>query len=241
VCTIEGTENLVEAMRQSKLVLDPHLSFIKYIYGSTPQSEKSVIKQLVDFVSGMLYFKNLLEGNRYAGYMFGGSDLSSIILNKGKLSDFQAFLNKMGINYELLSQISSTTGMATICVRFEDKNIIELVQIASSGTLTLWLFYCWMLEFEHLTFLIIDEFDAYYHYDLSTKVLSAINAYKNYQSVITTHSTYLMDWEYTRPDCCYIISDNSIIKPICGLAGKEIRENNNIEIMYKKNQFNDWE
>jgi predicted ATP-dependent endonuclease of OLD family len=94
-----------------------------------------------------------------------------------------------------------------------------------------------MLEFEKLSFLIIDEFDAYYHYDLSTKVLGIINAYKNYQSVITTHGTNLMNWEYTRPDCCYIISDNRIIKPICELSDKEIRESNNIEAMYKKNQF----
>jgi AAA15 family ATPase/GTPase len=240
-CDIEGTENLVAGMHQSKLASDPHLSFIKYIYGNTPQTGKSIIKQLIDFVSGMLYFKNIIQGNQYAGYMLGGSDLSSIILNRGKLKDFQAFLGKMGINYELITQTSSITGMITICVKFDDKSVAELAQIASSGTMTLWLFYCWMLEFENLTFLIIDEFDAYYHYDLSTKVLETINSYKNYQSVITTHSTYLMDWEYTRPDCCYIISDNSAVKPICGLASKEIRESNNIEVMYKKNQFNGWD
>ena len=50
-------------------------------------------------------------------------------------------------------------------------NVVEFESIASSGTKTLMLFYCWFMQFNKLTFLVIDEYDAYYHHELSEKIL----------------------------------------------------------------------
>ena len=93
------------------------------------------------------------------------------------------------------------------------------------------------IEFENLTFLIIDEFDAYYHFDLSEKILTKINSYLNFQSIITTHNTHLMKSTLTRPDCCYIIKDCKKISPLYALTNKEIREDNNLEKMYINGEF----
>ncbi len=230
VIKLPGTENL------NKIQLQQQLSMIKYIYSNTLQKEDSIVKQLVEFVNGMLYFKSLLEGNRYMGFRLGSDDLSSIILNKNKLPDFQNFLRDMGLNYSLVP-IRNVAGLPAIGVRYSSDKVIEFSQVISSGTKTLWLFYCWLLEFEKVKFLVIDEFDAYYHYDLSLKVLKMVNSYTNLQSVITTHTTFLMRKEVTRPDCCFIINNNSKVSPICKLTKKEIRESNNLEKMYREGEF----
>lgn len=230
---LPGTENL------NKIQLQQQLSMIKYIYSNTIQDDKSDIKQLVEFVNGMLYFKSLLDGNRYMGYRLGSDDLASLILSKNKLTDFQNFLNDMGLKYNLVP-IRNVAGFPAIGVKFSTGTIVELSQVASSGTKTLWLFYCWLLEFENLKLLIIDEFDAYYHYDLSYKILNLVNKYSNLQSILTTHTTFLMRKEVTRPDCCFIINDSSKISPICKLTNKEIRETNNIEKMYRDGEFIYW-
>jgi hypothetical protein len=50
-----------------------------------------------------------------------------------------------------------------------------------------------------------------------------------------------MQQETTRPDCCFILKkDSAMIKPICKLTKKEIRDTNNIEKMYREGQFVDW-
>ena len=230
---IPGTENL------NKIHLPQHLSMIKYIFGNTVQKDDSIVKQLVEFVNGMLYFKSLLDGNRYMGYKLGPDDMSSIILRKNKLLDFQNFLKDMGIHYNLVV-VPTANGMQTIGVRFASGKTIELFQIASSGTKTLWLFYCWLLEFENLKMLVIDEFDAYYHYDLSEKILKLVNKFTNLQSVITTHNTFLMSDRVTRPDCCYIIKDRQKISPLCKLTKGELRKANNLEKMYREGKFVDF-
>ena len=48
----------------------------------------------------MLYFKSLTEGNQYIGYS-NGPELSSIIIRKDKVKDFEEFLRSQGIKYNL--------------------------------------------------------------------------------------------------------------------------------------------
>ena len=79
--------------------------------------------------------------------------------------------------------------------------------------------------------LIIDEFDAYYHYSTAQAILKIVNSYKNMQSIITTHNITLMNNQITRPDCCYLISDNKIFL-LHKLNKKEIREKNNLQNIY---------
>lgn len=227
---LAGTETL------NKIKLQPQLSFIKYIFSNTIQNEKSIIKQLVEFVSGMLYFRNLIDGNRYIGFKNGSADLYQIILQNNKLEDFRTFLNEFGLRYNLIPFINNF-GLSTFGIKFENGNIVEFSNIISSGTRTLWLFYCWLLDFPKLTFLVMDEFDAYYHYEMSEKILKTINKFNNLQAILTSHTTYLMNKELTRPDCCFLIKDNASITSIS--SKKEIRENNNIEKMYRDKEFQD--
>jgi len=214
--------------------LPQQISAIKYIYNNTIQNEKSIICQLVNYVGRMLFFKRLSEGNNYIGYSLGSNSLSSIVLNNRRLDDFKKFLCEQGLEYNLVEYTDN--GVKNIGIKFETGKIVAFESIASSGTKTLWLLYCWMLEFNNVSMLIIDEFDAYYHYSTAQAILKLINSYSRMQTVITTHNMMLMNNDITRPDCCFIL-DNNEIKPLCKLTNKEIRRKNNLQKMYIDGEF----
>jgi hypothetical protein len=228
---ISGAENL-----RTK-GLPKFLSVIKYIYNNTIQDGDSVICQLIDFVKGMLFFRSLKETNQYIGFKLGAEKLDNIILRNNKLEDFNKFLNNMGLNYTLVP-LSLSSGLTVIGARFDNNKTVQLLDIASSGTRTLMLFYCWLLEFDKLSFLIIDEFDAYYHHDVSTKILEIINSFGNMQSVVTTHNVTLLSTYVTRPDCAYIIDDTGV-RNLSSRTSKELRKNHNIEKLYREGAFNE--
>ncbi len=226
---ISGAENLRTQGLQKQL------SVIKYIFNNTIQDKDSVITKVMNFVSGMLYFRSLMDANRYIGYKLGSEKLNEIILNNGRLEDFNAFINDMGLNYTLVP-LKLMSGALTIGAKFENGNVVEFESIASSGTKTLMLFYCWFMQFNKLTFLVIDEFDAYYHHELSQKILSIIQSFDNVQSMVTTHNVTLLHTECTRPDCAFVIG-NGIIKNLSNLTKRELRVAHNIEKLYRANEF----
>lgn len=226
---IPGAENLRTKGLQKQL------SVVKYIYNNTIQDENSIISKIMKFVSGMLYFRSLRDANKYIGYKLGSEKLNEIILNNDRLEDFNAFINDMGLNYTLVP-LKPMSGALTIGAKFENDNVVEFESIASSGTRTLMLFYCWFIEFDKLTFLVIDEFDAYYHHELSEKILLIIQSFDNMQSMVTTHNVTLLHTDCTRPDCAYVI-ENGNINNLCSLTKRELREAHNIEKLYRANEF----
>lgn len=232
-------ENIILLPRAKNLRtqgLSPHISVIKYIYNNTIVEKDSVIDLLMNYVKGMLYFRSLREANQYVGYKLGGEKLDDIILKNSMLNEFNDFLFDMGLDYSLVP-LKLSSGNLVVGAKFDNGNVIPLLDIASSGTRTLMLFYCWLLEFENLTFLVIDEFDAYYHFEVSEKVINIINSFNNLQSMVTTHNVTLLNTDSTRPDCAFIIDKKGVIN-LCNRTEKELRKNHNIEKMYREGLFN---
>lgn len=227
---IPGAENLRTKGLQAQL------SVIKYIYNNTIQDEDSVIYKIIEFVRGMLYFRSLREANQYIGYKLGGEKLDDIILRNNKLSQFNKFLGEMELNYKLVP-VKLGSGVSAIGAKFENDKTVLFSDIASSGTKTLMLFFCWLLEFQNLTFLIIDEFDAYYHYAVSEKILQMIHEFSNMQSVVTTHNVTLLNTAQIRPDCAFILDKKGVVN-LCNRTEKELREAHNIEKLYRAEKFN---
>lgn len=226
---------LKEAKNLKTKGLPRRLSILKYIYNNTIIEEKSIIYKIFEFVKGMLYFRSIRETNQYIGYKNGAETLDDIILKNNKLEDFQTFLYGMGVKYTLVP-LKLSSGNVVIGAKFENGAVISLSDIASSGTRVLMLFYCWLLEFDNLTFLIIDEFDAYYHFDVAKKILAIINKYDNLQSMVTTHNVTLLNTDITRPDCAYILDSKGVIN-LCDRLEKDIKRNHNIEKMYREGEF----
>ena len=227
---IPGAENL-----RTK-GLPKQLSVVKYIYNNTIQDDDSVICKIINFVSGMLYFRSLREANQYIGYKLGSDNLDDIILRNNKLEEFNDFLSAMELNYTLVP-IKLVSGLTAIGAKFENGKAVLFNDIASSGTKTLTLFYCWLLEFQNLTFLVIDEFDAYYHHTVSEKILDMIHRYSNMQSMVTTHNVTLLNTPEVRPDCAFVLDQDGVIN-LCNRTDKELREAHNIEKMYRADAFN---
>ena len=228
--SLKGAENL----RTNGL--KNQLSVIKYIYNNTILGDDSIVVKLIKYVSGMLYFRSMQDGNQFIGYKLGGSNLNDIIFKNNKLLEFQQFLNNLGLNYQLVP-IRTVSETKIIGVRFDNGRVVSFLDISSSGTRTLMLFYCWLLEFHDLTMLVIDEFDAYYHFEVALAIMRLINGFENLQAVVTTHNVTLLSSDMTRPDCAFIIDEKGTIS-LANRSEKPIRKNNSIEKIYREGGFN---
>ena len=211
-------------------------SVIKMIYGySGILPQNSPIKNLYEFANHMLWFRSVM-GNQFMGNLNQVEDFEQFVVGQGEkgLQKFQDFLTECGLNYKLT--IKEMGSVRRIFAEFENKPY-PLINIASTGTKSLWLFYYWMNRCEgNISFLFLDEFDAFYHPSLSLKILNVILMSTSYQSIITTHNTYLADNSIMRPDCYMIIKDNQI-KSFADRTNKVIREGNNLEKMMLSEEF----
>lgn len=214
--------------------LDDNQSFVKFLKINTTQNEDSIISLLVNYAKGMLYFKSLIDGNKYLGFTSGIDVLGSRIIKNNKLDDFGKFLKQQGLEYELVPT-QDASGQNIIGIRFGNK-IVPFDSIVSSGTRTLELFFYWSIFFSKATMILIDEFDAYYHSDIAANLVMMLNELENTQVILTTHNTILFCNDFTRPDCCYV-HDGISIKPVYKLSKREFRKGDNLEKMYRENDF----
>ena len=109
--------------------------------------------------------------------------------------------------------------------------------MASHGTKVIMVFFYWMIQLSDITFLVVDEFDAYYHNEVSESILELIRN-RNVQSVFTTHNTNIMSNDLLRPDCYFIVQNNQI-KELSSLTVKELRMAHNLEKMYNAGAFDE--
>lgn len=230
VVSLKGSENLNTDLKETSI------SIIKYVKNNTvlkDNNENKAFLSFIEFVHGMVYFKSL-EGHRYIGKELGLNRISEGILESGLLDDFENFLNTAGIQCKLTKILRN--GEHYIGFDY-GKRKIEYSLVASTGTLSLGHFYYWLqkLKTKSITFIFMDEFDAYYHHSLSEMV---VNEVKNSQcqSILTTHNTSIMTNDLLRPDC-YFILDKHTISPIFEHTNKELRKAHNIEKMYKAGTF----
>lgn len=87
-----------------------------------------------------------------------------------------------------------------------------------------------------MSFLFIDEFDAFYHHDLSKMIVETLKEI-GVQFILTTHNTSILSNDLLRPDC-YFLMNKKKIKSLSNSTDKELREAHNIEKMYKAGAFN---
>ena len=228
----KGTENLTKNVGES------NISIISYIANNT-LLEDSLINNTFEkfrkFINNMLFFKTL-EEKVYIGYEQGNHNIPDGIASRGNLSNLQEFLNTAGINCNLISR--EVDGKFQIFQKFDNKEI-DFFRIASSGTISLLFFYFWyqrLIEDNSLSFIFIDEFDAFYHHDLSTIIIEKLRDITNTQIILTTHNTSNISNDLLRPDC-YFIMDNQKITSLKDRTHKELREAHNIEKMYRAGSF----
>jgi len=231
--TAKGTENLNKDLKNSSI------SMVKYIDANSvleENEENNTFNKFIDFVKHMLLFRNL-DDRFYIGLEEGTHSLEEDIVKQGNLKDFEKFLNDGGIKCKLQeSQRDTRQGIDFV---FENRNL-PFVATASSGTVSLTLFYFWyqrlLREEERCSFLFIDEFDAFYHHDLSRLIVEKLKEIQNTQVILTTHNTAIISNDLLRPDCYFLMYEDKITS-LSNSTAKELRAAHNIEKMYRAGSF----
>lgn len=228
---LEGSDTLNVSINS-----DSPISRVKYVNNNSilaDNAENRVFKKFFDFVEHMLLFYSL-DTRGYEGFMNGTESIAEGIVNSGKVKDFQAFLKENGIHYKIYPH--EIDGRKTIYCHFENKDA-DFFKIASTGTRSLALFYYWYIRMKNASFVFIDEFDAFYHFELSESVQRHLKKISGVQIFTTTHNTDLMTNDILRPDGYFLLGNNSI-NAIADLTDKELRQAHNLQKMYKAGAFN---
>ena len=229
VVKLAGAETLNTDLAES------NLSFVKYIARNTVLEKNrtnQIFQSFMFFVDNMLLFSSL-EKNHYQGFKTGVDKISEGIIGSGKLKDFEGFLQANGIPFNLIEK--SVNGQKRMYCKFKKKTV-DFYSIASKGTSSLALFYYWLLQLDRVPFVLIDEFDAFYHSDVARIVVESILSLPHTQGIFTTHNTDIMTNDLLRPDCYFQVSDNKI-SSFSESTDKEIRKAHNLQKMYKAGAF----
>lgn len=217
---------------------DNKLSVLKYIYRNTPTNPSSPVTKLVNFCEDMLWYRSLSEGNSYMGFTTDSFELTELIRKKNKLKEFQYFLKQNGLDYSLgFEKENDGYILYAYYGNGNCKAKAPFTSLASTGTKALLLYFAWSTAaFPKISFLFIDEFDAFFHYESAELIVKLLNEQSNFQSMLTTHNTYLMQNRLTRPDCCFLMTKNKISN-LYESTDREIREAHNLEKMYINGAF----
>ena len=97
-------------------------------------------------------------------------------------------------------------------------------------------FYYWYKQKAKITFLFIDEFDVFYHFELAEKIVSLLRDDMQMQTVLTSHNTALMNNRLMRPDCYFILTDERLVS-LSEATQRELRQGHNLEKLYMSGEF----
>lgn len=216
--------------------MDSHFSVLKYIKNNSQlddNTENRAFKLFFRFVENMLFFRSL-EDRTYIGQESKKGSLVNDIIRQGKVKNFEQFLNEANIECKLT--VVDVMGEKDLAFDFGGNNILYR-DIMSTGISSLMLFYCWYLQIMKIevSFVFVDEFDAFYHHELSRLIVNKLKE-SGTQFVLTTHNTSIMSNDLIRPDCYYLMNNRKIL-PLPKCTEKELREVHNIEKIYKAGGF----
>ena len=162
------------------------------------------------------------------------------LAKNGEIERLEEFLNAMGVECKLwLDKLPD--GKKELY--FKNEKLLPFYENASSGTLALVELYRRLnMYVEPTSFLYMDEFDAFYHYEMAENVVKYLKmAYPQCQIIMTSHNTNLMTNRLMRPDCLFILSRDGKLTALCNATLRELREGHNLEKMYISGEFEQYE
>ena len=223
--------------QESNIESNPY-SFAKWIIGNVIISNNSLIRAMVEFVKKMKMgtVKNTETSMAKKDYEL----LITGLQNEQELKRLEKFLNDMGVECRLVLK-KLPDGKYELY--FQHERLVPFYENASSGSLSLTKLY-FILRNALITtsFLYLDEFDAYYHYEMAESLVNFFKSnYPKIQIIMTTHNTNLMSNELMRPDCLFILSGSGTLTALCDATERELREGHNLEKMYISGEFREYE
>lgn len=214
---------------------DSNISILRYMANNIPLSKNHPIKELFEFINGMLWFCSFGSGdNRYIGLLMNIYYINDFIIRNGFVKDYEKFLNEYGVDEKIVSKINPD---GTKSLFFQYDNLIPFT-MASSGTNALTTLYYWYKQVDKVSFLFIDEFDAFYHYELAEKIVKLLEDKVKCQTILTSHNTALMTNKIMRPDCYFILTRDRLVS-LSNATQRELREGHNLERLYMGGEFDE--
>lgn len=227
---LSGIKALAPTLNLSLKGID---SVLRYLINNTVLDDAHPLRKLMAFVSSMLWFRNLDE-NRYIGYKNKTDDYINFIFQPDHLAEFQDFLHRSGVKENLIVHENADGNQ----VLYFDKNKpLPFLKTASNGTKALYTLFYWLKTAKDVSLLFIDEFDAFYHYELAESIVAMLEKMQNTQVILTSHNTNLLSNRIMRPDCYFILTENCLTSFV-NATKRELREGHNLEKLYMSGEFN---
>lgn len=213
------------------------IPLLRWLINNTLLQEDSILLQLNDYVKCM----RMIQVGRYVGRSseYLNNSFFDMLDRDNNLQDFEEFLNVMGVDCEL---VMHTLPDGKKELYFVHNNLVPFYPTASSGTKALMDLYRRLHFAKEASLLYIDEYDAFYHYEMSENVLKYFKyRYPSCQLILTTHNTNLMTNKLMRPDGLFILSRDGRLTALCDATERELREGHNLEKLYISGEFNKFE
>ena len=228
--TTEGIRNIAPTLNWAFQDTD---CILKYVVNNTVLDDSHPLRQMIRFVNRMLWFRSLDE-IRYIGYKAKSTDYFDFMFEEQTLREFETFLHASGIADNLVVKTGVDGKKA---LYFDTDTPLPFFKVASSGTRALYTFFYWYKTAEDVSFMFIDEFDAFYHFELAESIVSILEKMQNTQVILTSHNTNLLTNKIMRPDCYFILTNNKLTA-IANATSRELREGHNLEKLYMSGEFN---
>lgn len=217
---------------------EPKLPFLRWLIGNVALKNDSILIYLANYVRRMVM---VTVGNEmpYRIRRIGGTFFESLE-NEERLKDLEDFLNAMGIECELVLK-KLPDGQSELY--FAHEKLVPFYLNASSGTLALVDLYRRLIpKAWDASLVYLDEFDAFYHYEMAENVIKFFKKkYPYCQMIMTSHNTNLMTNRLMRPDCMFVLSRQGTLTALCDATTRELREGHNLEKMYISGEFEKYE
>ena len=218
-------------------IVESNLPFLRWLISNVALKSDSVLIQLSNYVRRMMV---VTVGN---GMLFSKrriDDFYESLETPERLQDLEEFLNAMGVECKLTLEILPD-GRRELYMAHD--RLIPFWGNASSGTLALVDLYRRLFPKSYDPALIyLDEFDAFYHYEMAENVIQFLKRrYPKCQVIMTSHNTNLMTNRLMRPDCVFILSREGVLTALCNATSRELREGHNLEKMYISGEFEQYE
>lgn len=229
-----NTEGLKEIAPTLNWAFQDVDSILKYVINNTVLDNEHPLRRMMRYVSNMLWFRSLDE-NRYIGYKSKSSDYYDFIFDPKVLLEFEDFLHKAGVQDNLIIK-EDVDGQKRLY--FKTDNPLPFFKVASSGTKALYTFFYWYKTCSEVSLMFIDEFDAYYHYELAESIVSMLEKMTGVQIILTSHNTNLLTNRIMRPDCYFILTKDKLTS-LVNATNRELREGHNLEKLYMSGEFDE--
>ena len=214
------------------------LPFLRWLVGNVALTNESILIRLSNYVRRMAVI-SAGSGMRFHSRRTYDSFFETLE-NGQRLKDLEEFFNVMGIECRLVLK-RLPDGQRELY--FAHEKLVPFYENASSGTLALFDLYRRLIPSVWEPSLIyLDEFDAFYHYEMAENVIRFFKKkYQRCQIIMTSHNTNLMSNRLMRPDCLFILSKTGVLTALCDATERELREGHNLEKMYISGEFERYE